>query len=216
MNKVGLLGVKKGMTQLFLEEGRSLPVTVIEVSDNVVAGLQTEEKNGYSAVLVGSDQAALKNVNQPMKGFYKSRELTPSKRLKEFRVSPSDLSAYEVGQSLSVEVFTVGDKVDVVSTSKGKGFAGAVKRWNFRTQDATHGNSLSHRAPGSIGQCQTPGRVFKGKKMAGQLGNVKTTQQNLEVVKVLVDKNLILLKGSVPGATGAEVIVNSSIKKSAA
>ncbi len=216
MSKLGLLGIKKGMTQVFLEDGTSHAVTVIDVSGNLIAGLVDKASRGYSAVVVGAGEVKQQALNKSQIGSFKKNEITAAKRLKEFRVDDNVVSTYELGQALKVTTFSVGDKVDVGSVSKGKGFAGAVKRWNFRTQDATHGNSLSHRAPGSIGQCQTPGRVFKGKKMAGQLGNKKVTQQNLEVIKVLEEKGLLLVKGAVPGATGAEVVVKASVKHQAA
>ncbi|MEJ2744005.1 MAG: 50S ribosomal protein L3, partial [Gammaproteobacteria bacterium] len=190
---VGLVGKKRGMTRVFKETGESVPVTVIEVTDNRVTQLKTVDHDGYNAIQVKSGVKKAARVTEPLKGIFKKAEVEPGEGLCEFRI-PIEAS-FEVGQAISVDLFQVGQLVDVQATSKGKGFAGVIKRWNFRTQDATHGNSLSHRAHGSTGQNQTPGRVFKGKKMAGQMGNKKVTVQSQELVRVDSDRNLLLIKG---------------------
>jgi len=207
---VGLIGKKKGMIRVFKDSGDSVPVTVIEVADNRITQVKTPESDGYSAIQVKSGQKSASRVSQPLLGVYKKAGVEPGERLAEFRVPTVD--GFEAGQQLEVALFEEGQRVDVQATSKGKGFAGVVKRWNFRTQDATHGNSLSHRAHGSTGQNQTPGRVFKGKKMAGQLGNKKVTAQSLEIVRVDSERGLLLVKGAVPGAIGGSVIVKPSVK----
>ncbi|MCE8026835.1 MULTISPECIES: 50S ribosomal protein L3 [Halomonadaceae] len=208
---IGLLGRKAGMTRVFTEDGASVPVTVIEVEPNRVASVRTVESDGYAAIQVTTGSRKAKHLTKAQAGQYAKAGIEAGRSLMEFRLNEGD-EAPEVGGELTVSLFEAGQKVDVTGTSKGKGFQGAVKRWNFRTQDATHGNSLSHRAPGSIGMCQTPGRVFKGKKMAGQMGNVRCTVQSLEVVRVDAERNLLLIKGAVPGATGSDVIVRSAVK----
>ncbi|MFQ3789884.1 50S ribosomal protein L3 [Halomonas sp. A29] len=208
---IGLLGRKAGMTRVFTEDGASVPVTVIEVEPNRVTSVKTVESDGYAAIQVTTGSRKAKHLTKAQAGQYAKAGIEAGRSLMEFRVAEGD-EAPEVGGELTVSLFEAGQKVDVTGTSKGKGFQGAVKRWNFRTQDATHGNSLSHRAPGSIGMCQTPGRVFKGKKMAGQMGNVRCTVQSLEVVRVDAERNLLLIKGAVPGATGSDVIVRSAVK----
>ncbi|QTP60560.1 50S ribosomal protein L3 [Billgrantia antri] len=208
---IGLVGRKAGMTRVFTEDGASVPVTVIEVEPNRVASVKTVESDGYAAIQVTTGSRKAKHLTKAQAGQYAKAGIEAGRSLMEFRVAEGD-EAPEVGGELTVSLFEAGQKVDVTGTSKGKGFQGAVKRWNFRTQDATHGNSLSHRAPGSIGMCQTPGRVFKGKKMAGQMGNVRCTVQSLEVVRVDAERNLLLIKGAVPGATGSDVIVRSAVK----
>ena len=207
---IGLVGVKRGMTRIFTEDGRSTPVTVIEATPNRITQLKTAETDGYTAVQVTAGTRKASRVNKPAAGHYAKAEVEAGRGLWEFRTD--DLSDFALGGELTVEQFSEGQQVDVTGTSKGKGFQGGVKRWNFRTQDATHGNSLSHRAPGSIGQNQTPGRVFKGKKMAGHMGARKTTTQSLEVVRVDVERNLLLIKGAVPGAPGGDVIVKTAVK----
>jgi large subunit ribosomal protein L3 len=199
------------MTRVFTEDGASVPVTVIEVDPNRVTCVKTVESDGYAAVQVTSGSRKAKHLSKARSGQFAKAGVEAGRSLMEFRLSDGD-EAPEVGGQLTVSLFEAGQSVDVTGTSKGKGFQGAVKRWNFRTQDMTHGNSLSHRAPGSIGMCQTPGRVFKGKKMAGQMGNVRCTIQSLEVVRVDVERNLLLIKGAVPGATGSDVIVRSAVK----
>ncbi len=207
---IGIVGRKSGMTRIFTDEGLSVPVTVLEVSPNRVTQVKTADTDGYSAIQVTAGERRASRLTKSEKGHFAKAECEAGRGLWEFRVEGEE---YAVGSELTVELFEVGQKVDVTGTSKGKGFAGGVKRWNFKTQDATHGNSLSHRAPGSIGQCQTPGRVFKGKKMAGQMGAERVTTQNLEVVKVDAERNLILIKGAVPGAPGGDVIVRPAVKK---
>jgi len=207
---IGIVGRKSGMTRLFTGEGLSVPVTVLEVVPNRVTQLKSVENDGYAAIQVTVGERRASHVSKPEKGHFAKAQTEAGTGLWEFRGEGED---YQVGSELTVELFEVGQKVDVTGVSKGKGFAGGVKRWGFKTQDATHGNSLSHRAPGSIGQCQTPGRVFKGKKMAGQMGAERVTTQNLEIVKVDVGRNLILIKGAVPGAPGGDVIVRPAVKK---
>ncbi|HAC33876.1 MAG TPA: 50S ribosomal protein L3 [Gammaproteobacteria bacterium] len=211
---LGLIGKKRGMTRVFTEDGRSVPVTVVEVNSNRVVRIKNADTDGYDSVQVtwGSKRANL--VNKPLAGEFAKVEVKPGEGLTEYRVEEKDLEGLEPGSELTVDRFTEGQMVDVSGVSKGKGFAGTVKRWNFKMQDATHGNSISHRAPGSTGQNQSPGRVFPGKKMAGQLGNVNKTQQKLEVVRVDQERGLLLIKGSVPGATGGRVVVRPSVKVS--
>jgi large subunit ribosomal protein L3 len=208
---IGLVGRKAGMTRVFTEDGASVPVTVIEVEPNRITSVKSVDADGYAAVQVTTGSRKAKHLTKAQAGQYAKAGVEAGRSLMEFRLAEGD-EAPEVGGELTVSLFEAGQKVDVTGTSKGKGFQGAVKRWNFRTQDATHGNSLSHRAPGSIGMCQTPGRVFKGKKMAGQMGNVRCTVQSLEVVRVDAERNLLLIKGAVPGATGSDVIVRSAVK----
>lgn len=209
---IGVVGRKAGMTRVFTEDGASVPVTVIEVTPNRVTQVRTEETDGYTAIQVAVGSRKASRVNKAMAGHYAKAGVEAGRKMMEFRLDNIEGDVPEVGGELSIGMFEAGQKVDVCGTSKGKGFAGGVKRHNFKTQDATHGNSLSHRAPGSIGQCQTPGRVFKGKKMAGHMGSVKTTTQSLEVVRVDADRNLILVKGAVPGATGGDVVVTPAVK----
>ena len=208
---IGVVGRKTGMTRVFTEEGVSVPVTVVQVEPNRVSQVKTVETDGYQAIQVTvGDRRAQHRVSQPIKGHLSKAEMRMGRGLWEFRVE--DLGELAIGAEVSVSQFEAGQIVDVTGQSKGKGFAGAVKRWNFRTQDATHGNSLSHRAPGSIGNCQTPGRVFKGKKMAGHMGAERVTVQGLEVVRVDEEKGLLLVKGSVPGANGTDVIIKPTAK----
>ncbi len=209
---IGVIGQKRGMTRVFTDDGASVPVTVIEVAPNRVTQIKTDETDGYRAIQItrGAKRASL--VNKPTAGHFAKAGVEAGDGLFEFRLDGDEGADLEAGTEIKVDQFEAGQLVDVTGTSKGKGFAGAVKRHNFRTQDATHGNSLSHRAPGSIGQCQTPGRVFKGKKMAGHMGDVRKTTQNLEVVRVDLERNLLLIKGSVPGAKGGNVIVKPAIK----
>jgi len=209
---IGLIGRKRGMTRVFTEQGDSIPVTVIEVSPNRVTQVKTVETDGYSAlqVTIGSKRNSL--VTKPQAGHYSKAGVEAGEGLWELRLEGAEGADLETGAELNVEQFETGQKVDVTGTSIGKGFAGGVKRHNFAMQDATHGNSLSHRALGSIGQCQTPGRVFKGKKMAGHMGDVRVTTQNLEVVKIDTERNLLLIKGAVPGAKNGQVTVRPSVK----
>jgi len=207
---IGIVGRKVGMTRVFTEEGGSIPVTVIEAAPNRVTQLRTEDADGYRAVQVTVGARKASRVSKPMAGHYAKAGTEAGRGLWEFRVDAVD--GFEVGGEVKVDIFETGQKVDVRGTTKGKGFQGGVKRHNFRTQDATHGNSVSHRAPGSIGQCQTPGRVFKGKKMSGHMGNARRAAQNLEVVRVDVERNLLLVKGAIPGARGSDVVVTPAIK----
>ncbi len=207
---IGLVGRKCGMTRTFGADGAAIPVTVVEVLANRVIQVKTPERDGYSAVQVTTGERAPGRVSGGLAGHFSKAEVAPGRGLWEFRVE--DGAEYQPGQELGMGQFEAGQKVDVTATSKGKGFAGAVKRWNFRTQDMSHGNSVSHRAPGSIGQCQTPGRVFKGKKMAGQLGNKQVTVQSLEIVRADAEKGVLLIKGGVPGAAGADVVITAAVK----
>lgn len=209
---IGLVGRKCGMTRIFTEDGVSIPVTVIEVEPNRITQIKGGDTDGYSAVQVTTGERKASHLSKASAGHFAKAGVGAGRGLWEFRVEGAEASALNVGDSIQVSVFEAGKKVDVTATSKGKGFAGVIKRWNFAAQDATHGNSLSHRAPGSIGQNQSPGRVFKGKKMAGQMGNRQVTTQSLEVVRVDAEKNLLLVKGAVPGATGADVIVSPAVK----
>ena len=208
---VGIVGRKSGMTRVFTDDGVSVPVTVVEVVPNRVTQIKEQDTDGYRAIQVTTGNRKASRVSKPEAGHYARAGVEAGSGLWEFRLDGSE-EAFEVGAELTVERFEQGQKVDVAGQSKGKGFQGGVKRWNFRTQDATHGNSLSHRAPGSLGQCQTPGRVFKGKKMAGHMGAERVTTQGLEVVRVDVERNLLLIKGAVPGAPGGDVIVRPTTK----
>ena len=206
---IGLIGKKLGMTRVFTESGTSIPVTVIGIEDNRVTQLRTIEKDGYSAVQLTSGLKKASRVKRPQAGHFAKAGVEPGLHIREFRTKTS--KDFSLGQKVDVSTLSDAKEVDVTGISKGKGFAGTVKRWNFKTQDASHGNSLSHRAPGSIGQNQTPGRVFKGKKMAGQLGNERVTVKKLEVIRVDVPSNIILVRGAVPGSTGSNLIVKPSI-----
>ena len=211
---IGLIGRKIGMTRVFTTEGQSIPVSVVEVHPNRVSQVKDVETDGYNAVQLTGGIKKASRVSKPMAGHFAKASIEAGDMLCEFRLN--SVEAYSLGQVLNVaDVFQDGQMVDVSSTSKGKGFAGTVKRHNFRTQDATHGNSRSHRVPGSIGQNQTPGRVFKGKKMAGHMGNVRCTTQSLELVRVDVGRNLLLIKGAIPGAPGARVEVKPAVKMQA-
>lgn len=213
---LGLIGRKRGMTRVFDENGVSIPVTVVEAGPCRITQVKTPDSDGYRAVqcTVGNKRQAL--VNKPVAGHFAKSGVEAGRGLWEFRLEGEEGAELEVGGELKVDLFEAGQMVDVAGTSRGKGFAGTVKRHNFRTQDATHGNSLSHRAPGSIGQCQTPGRVFKGKKMAGQMGNARATVQNLEVVRVDAERNLLLIRGAVPGAPGSDLIIRPAMKQAKA
>jgi large subunit ribosomal protein L3 len=210
--KIGLIGRKRGMTRVFTEEGDSVPVTVIEVDPNRVAQVKSEESDGYRSVQVTFGHRRPSLLNKPVAGHFAAAGVEAGEGLWELRLPQGEGDGLEAGAELKVDMFEAGERVDVTGTSKGKGFAGVVKRHNFRTQDASHGNSLSHRAPGSIGQCQTPGRVFKGKKMSGHMGDERVTTQNLEVVRVDAERNLLLIKGAVPGAAGGTVMVRPASK----
>lgn len=210
--RVGLVGRKAGMSRVFTEDGRSVPVTLVEASPNRVVQVKTVDNDGYSAIQVtaGSKRPVL--VNKPQAGHFAKAQVEAGRGLWEFRVADEALDSYQVGAELKVDLFQVGQLVDVAGVTKGKGFQGTVKRHGFSMGDATHGNSLAHRTPGSIGQRQSPGRVFKGKRMAGHMGNVRQSVQNLEVVKVDLERGLIAIKGSVPGAPGGDVIVRPAAK----
>jgi large subunit ribosomal protein L3 len=208
---MGIVGRKCGMTRVFTEDGESIPVTVIEAQPNRITQVKTVETDGYRALQVTAGTKKPSRVSKPQAGHFANAKVEAGDLLSELRID-ADSADYQVGSTLQVDLFEAGQKVDVIGTSIGKGFAGTVKRHNFRMQDATHGNSLAHRAPGSIGQNQTPGRVFKGKKMSGQMGNVRRTVQNLEVVRVDNERNLLLIKGAVPGHRGGRVIVRPAIK----
>lgn len=210
---IGLVGRKCGMSRIFTEDGQSIPVTLIEATPNRVTQVKTEDNDGYTAVQVTAGMRRASLLTKPAKGHYAKAKVEPGRGLWEFRVSAEDAGKYSVGAEIKVDdVFTAGQKVDVAGVSKGKGFAGTIKRHHFTMGDATHGNSLSHRAPGSIGQRQTPGRVFPGKKMSGHMGAVRRTAQGLEVVKVDTERHLIAVKGAVPGATGGDVIIRATAK----
>ena len=209
---IGLVGRKAGMTRIFTPDGTSIPVTVIEVDPNRVAQVKDPDRDGYRALQVTTGARRANRVVRPLAGHFAKAGVGAGRGLWEFRPAAGEADDIQVGHELNVDVFEAGQRVDVTGASRGKGYAGTVKRHNFRTQDATHGNSLSHRAAGSIGQNQTPGRVFKGKRMAGQMGNVRRTIQNLEVVRVDAERNLLLIKGAVPGAPGGDVIVRPSVK----
>ncbi|WHI50786.1 50S ribosomal protein L3 [Microbulbifer sp. MLAF003] len=208
---IGIVGRKSGMTRIFTEDGVSIPVTVVEVAPNRVTQVKTQETDGYTAVQVAVGNRKASRVSKPEAGHFAKANVEAGTNLFELRTDGSE-ETFEIGSEITVSSFEAGQMIDVTGTSKGKGFQGGVKRWNFRTQDATHGNSLSHRAPGSIGQCQTPGRVWKGKKMAGHMGAERVTVQNLEVVRVDAERNLLLVKGAVPGAPGGNVIVRPAVK----
>ena len=209
---IGIVGRKAGMTRIFNDDGVSVPVTVISVEPNRVTQVKTMENDGYRALQVTAGSRRASRVTRQMAGHYAKAGTEAGRGLWEFRLADGEGEEIEVGSEINVEMFEAGQTVDVSGTTIGKGYAGVIKRHNFRMQDATHGNSVSHRAPGSIGQCQTPGRVFKGKRMAGHLGNVKRSIQNIEVVRVDAERNLLLVKGAVPGSKGGDVIIRPAIK----
>ncbi|MCE5360463.1 50S ribosomal protein L3 [Candidatus Igneacidithiobacillus taiwanensis] len=202
---IGMIGRKVGMTRVAEESGKVVPVTVVHLPENVVTQVKTAERDGYEAIQVGVGSVRPQRLTGAMAGHFRKAAVEPRRFLREFRLNES--GSYQAGQELSIEMFNVGQRIDVTGISKGKGFAGAIKRHNFRSNRASHGNSLSHRAPGSIGCRQTPGRVFKGKKMAGQLGNERITTLNLEIVRVDVERRLVMVKGSVPGANDGHVLL---------
>jgi large subunit ribosomal protein L3 len=210
---MGLVGRKCGMTRVFTDDGVSIPVTVIEAQPNRITQVKTVETDGYRALQVSAGSRKASRVVKPAAGHFAAAKVEAGDLMMEFRLDDADDGEFAAGNELKVDLFEEGQKVDVIGTSIGKGFAGAIKRWNFSMQDATHGNSLAHRAPGSIGQNQTPGRVFKGKKMAGHMGNVRRTVQNLVVVRVDAERNLLLIKGAVPGHAGGQVVVRPAIKQ---
>jgi len=209
---IGLVGRKSGMTRVFTETGSSVPVTVVEVLPNRVTQVKTAESDGYSAIQVTTGSKKANLINKAQAGHFAKASAEAGLGLWEFRLTAEDLAKYQQGSEVTVALFEAGQFVDVTGVSKGKGFQGTIKRHNFTMGDATHGNSLSHRAPGSIGQRQTPGRVKKGKKMSGHMGDEQITVQNLEVVRVDATNNLLLIKGAVPGATGGDLIVSPAVK----
>ncbi|MBL4599112.1 MAG: 50S ribosomal protein L3 [Rhizobiaceae bacterium] len=207
----GVIAQKLGMTRVYSDTGEQIPVTVLKLDKLQVVAQRTEEANGYSAVQLGAGTAKVKNTTKPMRGHFAIAKVEPKRKLAEFRVSPENM--IEVGAEISAEHFVIGQKVDVTGTSIGKGFAGAMKRHNFKGLRASHGVSVSHRSHGSTGQCQDPGKVFKGKRMAGHMGSTRITTQNLEVVRTDAERGLILIKGAVPGSKGAWIMVRDAVKK---
>ena len=209
---IGLIGKKQGMTRVFIPEGDAISVTVISVQPNTITQIKSDETDGYSSVQVTTGNKKEKHLTKPQLGHFKKNSINPGEGLWEFRVTSDEIADLEVGNDLFLEQFEEGQSVDVSGTSKGKGFQGTVKRWNFQMQDATHGNSISHRAPGSIGQCQTPGKVWKGKKMSGHMGDERKTVQNLKITSIDQEKNLLLVKGPIPGSRGSDIILKPAIK----
>ncbi len=212
---LGLLGQKLGMTRIFAEDGASVPVTVVSVAANRVVQVKTKATDGYDSIQVTFGAKKASRVSKPNKGHFAKAGVEAGVLLQEFPLSAAQVAEFQPGTAIAADIFAAGQMVDVTGTSKGKGFAGAIKRHNFSSNRASHGNSVSHNAPGSIGQRQDPGRVFPGKRMAGHLGSVKTTTQNLEVVRVDVERGLLLIKGAVPGSKGGHVIVRPSVKAGA-
>ncbi len=210
---LGMVGRKAGMTRIFDSSGISVPVTAIALGPNIITQIKTIEKDGYEAVQISYGSKKENKLSKPLLGHYKKKSLNPGEGLVEFRLNHGELDNLKIGESLNLDIFKEGEHVDITGTTIGKGFQGGVKRHHFKTQDATHGNSLSHRALGSTGQCQDPGRVFKGKKMPGQLGNIKNTIQNLIIVKIIEEDNVILVKGSIPGHDGSKVVIKHTKKK---
>lgn len=213
MSSIGLVGRKCGMTRVFTEEGTSIPVSVIEITPNLVTQLKTNETDGYSAIQVTTGERKVTRVNKPLAGHFAKANVAAGRGLWEFRLADGETSEFTVGQAITLELFKEGQFVDVIGTSRGKGYAGAIKRHNFSSQRASHGNSVSHRAPGSIGQNQSPGRVFKGKRMSGHMGDERVTEMNLQVIRVDVARNALLVKGAIPGAPGGDVIIRPAIKR---
>jgi large subunit ribosomal protein L3 len=209
---LGLVGRKVGMTRVFTDDGDSVPVTVVDVSDNRVTQIKTAQTDGYVAVQVAFGKRRASRVNKSAAGHFAKAAVEAGHTLKEFRVTDEQLAALKVGGKVGVDLFQVGQMVDVTGTSHGKGFSGAIKRHHFSSQRASHGNSRSHNAPGSTGMAQDPGRVFRGKRMAGQLGNVKRTMQGLEIVRIDAERQLLLIKGSVPGSKGGDLLVHPAAK----
>jgi len=209
---IGVVGRKSGMTRVFTEDGSSIPVTVIEVEPNRITQIKTVERDGYAAVQVTTGSRKPQRVTKALAGHFAKAGSVAGRGTWEFRLDPAAAAELTPGGTLGVDQFAAGQKVDVTGVSKGKGYAGTIKRWNFAGQDASHGNSVSHRVPGSIGQNQTPGRVFKGKKMSGHMGNRRVTEQNLVVVRVDAERNVLLVRGAVPGSAGADVYVRPAVK----
>lgn len=210
---IGLVGKKIGMTRVFTEEGTSIPVTVVQVEPNFVTQVKSKQTDGYSAVQVTTGTIAERKLKAPQKGIYDKAGIQPGRGLWEFRIEEDEVGKYQTGDRFNVNIFAEGQKVDVQGTSIGKGFAGVMKRWSFGGGRATHGNSKAHRKPGSIGQNQTPSRVFPGKKMAGHMGNQRKVQQNLKVVRVDASRSLLLIQGAIPGSRQSDIIVTSAIKQ---
>ena len=209
---IGLIGKKQGMTRVFTPEGDSFAVSVVSVLPNTITQIKSVESEGYSSIQVTTGEKKEKHLSKAQQGHFKKSSVNAGEGLWEFRVNSDDLNELQVGSEINLDIFEEGQKIDVQGKSKGKGFAGTVKRWNFKMQDASHGNSISHRAPGSIGQCQTPGKVWKGKKMSGHMGDVKKTIQNLKIASIDVENNLVLIKGSIPGPTGSNVVLKPAVK----
>lgn len=213
---LGLVGRKVGMTRIFTDDGVTIPVTVLDVSNNRVAQIKTSETDGYSALQVAFGKRRPNRVAKPNAGHFAKAGVEAAATLMEFRVADAQLANYSLGDVIAASIFSVGQKVDVTGTSIGKGFSGSIKRHNFSSNRASHGNSVSHNAPGSISMAQDPGRVFPGKRMAGHLGDVKSTTQNLEVVRIDEARQLLLIKGAVPGARGGDVVVRPAVKSAGA
>lgn len=209
---IGVVGRKAGMTRIFTEDGVSIPVSVVEVLPNRITQIKTDDTDGYRAIQVTTGSKRASRVTKPMAGHFAKAGVEAGRGLWEFRVSGEEAAELAVGGEVSIEMFEAGQKIDVTGITNGKGFQGGVKRHNFRMQDATHGNSISHRSNGSIGMCQTPGRVIKGKKMSGQMGNVQRTAQSVELVRVDAERGLLLVKGAVPGAKGGDLVIKPAVK----
>ena len=209
---IGLVGKKQGMTRVFTPEGDSFAVSVVSVLPNTITQIKSLESEGYSSIQVTTGEKKEKHLSKAQQGHFKKSSVNAGEGLWEFRVNSDELNELQVGSEINLDIFEEGQKIDVQGKSKGKGFAGTVKRWNFKMQDASHGNSISHRAPGSIGQCQTPGKVWKGKKMSGHMGDVKKTIQNLKIASIDVENNLVLIKGAIPGPTGSNVVLKPAVK----
>ena len=209
---IGLIGKKQGMTRVFTPEGDSFAVSVVSVLPNTITQIKSVESEGYSSIQVTTGDKKEKHLSKAQQGHFKKSSVNAGEGLWEFRVNRDDLNELQVGSEINLDIFEEGQKIDLQGKSKGKGFAGTVKRWNFKMQDASHGNSISHRAPGSIGQCQTPGKVWKGKKMSGHMGDVKKTIQNLKIASIDVENNLVLIKGAIPGPTGSNVVLKPAVK----
>lgn len=212
---IGVIGTKSGMTRVFTEAGESIPVTVVVAEPNRITQVKSADADGYDAIQVTVGSANPNRVSRPLAGHFAKAGTEAGRGLWEFRLDEPADETLEPGVEIGVEQFSKGQVVDVAGISKGKGYAGTIKRWNFRSQDASHGNSISHRVPGSIGQCQTPGKVFKGKKMSGHMGNRRVTVQNLTIVDILPERHLLLIKGAVPGAPGGDVCVRPAAKSGA-
>ena len=209
---IGLIGKKQGMTRVFTPEGDSFALSVVSVLPNTITQIKSVENEGYSSIQVTTGEKKEKHLSKAQQGHFKKSSVNAGEGLWEFRVNSDDLNELQVGSEINLDIFEEGQKIDVQGKSKGKGFAGTVKRWNFKMQDASHGNSISHRAPGSIGQCQTPGKVWKGKKMSGHMGDVRKTIQNLKIASIDVENNLVLIKGAIPGPTGSNVVLKPAVK----